>query len=141
MSGQPCHSSFRNTILFPRLPELLLSTTHLIGFFLWDIPHSGYISPEAMVAVLSAVTSLESLHLQFPSPQSRPDQATQHPPSPIRTSLLVLTELRFKGVSEYAEDLVARIVVPQLHTLDITILMRSYSTHHNSSNSSVAHQS
>ena len=50
-----------NTTLFPRLPELLLTTTHLVGLFLWDIPHSGYISPEAMVTVLSALTSLESL--------------------------------------------------------------------------------
>jgi hypothetical protein len=73
-----------------------------------------------MVTVLSALTSLEFLHLQFPSLQSRPDQATQHPPSPTRSSLPVLTELRFKGVSEYVEDLVARIVVPQLSTLDIT---------------------
>ena len=59
-----------NTILFPRLPELLLSTTHLVGLFLWDIPHSGYISPEAMVTVLSALTSLESLHLQASIPIS-----------------------------------------------------------------------
>ena len=73
-----------------------------------------------MVTVVSALTSLESLHLQFPYLQSRPDQATQHPPSSTRTSLSVLTELRFKGVSEYAEDLVARIAVPQLRTLDIT---------------------
>ena len=109
-----------NTVLFPHLPELLLSTAHLVGRFLWNFPHSGYSSPEAMVTVLSALTSLESLHLQFPSHQSCPDQATQHLPSPTRSSLLVLTELRFKGVSKYVEDLAARIVFLQLRTLDIT---------------------
>jgi hypothetical protein len=36
-------------IPFPGLPTLLLSATHLIHLHLWRIPHSGYISPEAMV--------------------------------------------------------------------------------------------
>ena len=111
-----------NTIAFPGLPELLLSATQLVGLFLWDIPHSGYISPETIVAVLSTLVCLESLHLQFLSPRSRPDQATQHLRSPTHSALPVLTELRFKGVVEYSEDLVARVDVPQLSTLDITLL-------------------
>jgi hypothetical protein len=36
-------------IPFPGLPKLLLSATHLVHLDLWRIPHSGYISPEAMV--------------------------------------------------------------------------------------------
>jgi hypothetical protein len=48
---------------FPGLPKL--STTHLANLHLYDIPHSGYISPEAMVTVLSALTCLETLSRQI----------------------------------------------------------------------------
>ena len=43
-------------IPFLGLPKLLLSTTHLIELNLNIIPHSGYISPEEMVAALSTLT-------------------------------------------------------------------------------------
>ena len=108
-------------ITFPGLPKLLLFATHLVELYLYNIPHSGYISPETMVNVLSALTSLGSLHLQFYSPLSRPDQATQHLPPPKHFSLPVLTKLKFKGASEYFEDLVSRIDVPQLSTLYIAL--------------------
>src|SRR6266849_4629755 len=52
-------------ILFPALPKLLLSADHLVELHLIRIPHSGYISPEAMVALLSALSSLEYLYLEF----------------------------------------------------------------------------
>ena len=110
-------------IPYPGLPKLLLSATHLVELYLWSIPDSGFISPETMVNVLSALTSLESLHLQFLFLLSHTDQVTQleHLPPPKRSSLPVLTELRFRGVSEYFEDLVSRIDVPQLSTLHITL--------------------
>jgi hypothetical protein len=57
-------------IPFPGLPKLLLSATHLVHLYLCDIPHSGYISPEAMATCLSVLTSLETLQLEFLSPRS-----------------------------------------------------------------------
>ncbi|KAI0288904.1 hypothetical protein BC826DRAFT_1035438 [Russula brevipes] len=45
----------------PALPKLLLSASDLIDLCLWDIPHSGYASPEAVVAGLSRLTRLERL--------------------------------------------------------------------------------
>ena len=62
-----------NRIPFPGLPNLLLSATHLVTLYLFDIPHSGYISPEAMVTCLSTLTSLSSFSLVFQSPRSCPD--------------------------------------------------------------------
>jgi hypothetical protein len=59
-------------IPFLGLPKLLLSATQLVELWYFNIPHSGYISPEAMVAVLSALSSLRRLELGFQSPQSRP---------------------------------------------------------------------
>ena len=67
-------------IPFPGLPKLLVSTTHLVTLFLDNIPHSGYISPDGMVAVLSTLTNLEYFLLVFISPRSCPDQASRRPP-------------------------------------------------------------
>ena len=105
-------------IPFPGLPKLLLSAIHLVQLDLWIIPHSGYFSPEVMATGLSALIRLETLIIKFESPRSRPDR--RHPPRPTRTLLPVLTKLQFKGVSEYLEDLVARIDAPLLDELEIT---------------------
>ena len=104
---------------FLGLPKLLLSTTHLAILQL-TIPHSGYISPEAMATVFSTSASLELLSLEFHSPRSCPHWESR-PPLPLTRSVLpVLTYFRFKGVSEYLEDLVACIDAPQLNDLEIT---------------------
>ena len=54
-------------IPFPGLPKLLLSATHLNHLSLSGIPHSGYFSPEAMVALLSVLSCLNFLELDFQS--------------------------------------------------------------------------
>jgi hypothetical protein len=70
----PCLESLcLRRIPFPGLPKLLLTATHLVDLDLYRIPDSGYISPEAMVTGLSALTRLETLAITFRSPQSRPD--------------------------------------------------------------------
>src|SRR6266851_5169352 len=107
-------------IPFPALPKLLLSTTDLVFLYLRSIPHSGYISPEAIVACLSSLTRLESLGLEFQSPRSRPSRTSRLRPPLTRTILPTLTHIRFKGVTEYLEDLVARIDVPLLAEIWIT---------------------
>ena len=106
-------------ISFPGLPKLLLSPTRLVLLHLWDIPHSGYIPPETMVTCLSVLTRLESLDIEFDSPQSRPDRRSHRPPQ-TRTLLPVFTSLSFKGVSEYLEDLMSRIDAPLLTVLTTT---------------------
>jgi len=107
-------------IPFPTLPNLLLSATDLVALELHAIPHSGYISPEAMVACLSALTRLESLSLGFRSPRSRPAKASRRPPHLTRTIFPALIRLDFRGVTEYLEDLVARIDTPLLVGFSIT---------------------
>ena len=107
-------------IPFPGLPKILSSATHLTDLRLIRIPHSGYISPEALAACLSMLTSLGYLFLQFQSPQYRLDRESRRPPPSTRTVLPALTRFLFKGVSEYLEDLVACVDIPQLNHLDIT---------------------
>ena len=110
-----------SSVPFPALPKLLLSTAHLAYLYLQNIPHSGYFPPEAMVTALSTLKSLKIFFLTFQSPLSRPDRPSRHPPPPTRSDLPFLTTLKFKGVSEYLEDLVTYIDAPQLDALDITL--------------------
>ena len=107
------------SIPFPALPKLLLSATHLVRLILYDIPHSGYFSPEAIVTGLAGMPNLESLFIQFSSPLSRPHRDSRRPPPPIRIVLPALTHFNFKGVSEYLEDFVVRIDAPLLGTIYI----------------------
>ena len=104
-------------IPFLGLPNLLLSASDtLVDLRLWEIPHSGYISPDAMVSCLSALTKLERLDLEFESSRSRPDRENQLPPSSTSTRFVLpsLTRFWFRGTSEYLEDLVAQIDAPLL---------------------------
>jgi hypothetical protein len=109
-----------DSIPFPGLPRLLLSATHLVKLRLFTIPHSGYVSPEAMATCLSMLTSLETLQLQFESPRSCPEQESRRSRPPTRSILPSLTFFSFKGVNEYLEELVARIDAPQLYRLSTT---------------------
>jgi hypothetical protein len=108
-------------IPFPGLPKLLLSSYHLVNLHLYDIPHSGYFSPEAMVTLIPVLSSLEGLHLFFKSPQSRPDSETRSLPPPNRSILPALYRFRFQGVTEYLEDFVTFIDAPQLNEMNITL--------------------
>jgi len=105
---------------FLGMQKLLLSAKDLVTLSLEDIPHSGYISPDAMVAALSVMTRLGSLHLGFGSPQSRPDPESQRAPPLTRAVLPALTRLTFKGVHKYSESLMAQIDAPHLENLFIT---------------------
>jgi hypothetical protein len=108
-------------IPFPGLLKLLLSPTRLYSLYLEDIPHSGYIPPEAIVTALSTLTRLVHLRLFFVSPQSRPDPSHQRPPPLTRSVLPNLSHFSFKGDSEYVEVVMAHIDAPRLRSLYITL--------------------
>ncbi len=107
---------------FPGLPKLLLSATHLVHLELYDIPISGYIPPEEMATSFSALTSLESLRFGFRHPRPRPALESRRPPPPplTRSILPSLTEIGFKGASEYLEVILARIDAPRLNKMRMT---------------------
>ena len=54
-------------IPFMALPKLLLTATHLVNLHLQGIPHSGYVTPEALVTALAVLTRLEKLEIGFES--------------------------------------------------------------------------
>ena len=106
-------------IPFPGLPKLLLSACDLVEVSLWHIPHSGYISPSAMVDCLSTLSSLKSLWILFKASRSFPDLESRPPPSQTRFVFPSLTHFEFKGTCDYIEDFVARINAPLLDCLNI----------------------
>ncbi|KAH9956561.1 hypothetical protein BGW80DRAFT_1257641 [Lactifluus volemus] len=112
----PClRSLFLSGVAFPTLPQLLLSCNHLSRLELQEIPNLGYISPEAMATGLSALPKLTSLEIEF-----KTESTTTLRSLPLTRAILpALTEFRFRGVSEYLEDLLARIDVPQLEYLSV----------------------
>jgi hypothetical protein len=103
----------------PGLPNLLLSATHLVSLRLYDIPHSGYISPKAMVTCLSMLTSLETLCLEFLSLPSHHDWEGQRLPLLTRSVLPALIYFHFRGAGEYLEDFTSRVDVPRLNYVSI----------------------
>ena len=112
LNGLPC----------PGLPTLLSSSTHLVKLDLYNIPHSGYLPPEAMATSLSAFTSLEHLRLHFLYAPPQPGTESRSlPPHQLTCSILPsFTRIIFKGSSKYLEEIIARIVAPRLTDLHIT---------------------
>jgi hypothetical protein len=103
-------------IPFPGMGRLLLSTRDLVTLILGFIPNSGFISPEAMVDILSALTKLKSLYLSFEVPQFWTHGASRRPLGSVlqvtRTVLPALTTFDFAGNSNYMGDIVSRIDAP-----------------------------
>ena len=108
-------------IPFSTSRKFSLSIIHVEILYLLDIPNSGYITPEAMVTYLAALPNLKHLSIGFRSPPPRPIQ-TNRPPL-TRVILPVLSVLHFSGVSEYFEDIVARIDTPLLDWLRVAFFM------------------
>ena len=123
-NSTPClrHLELKH-IPYPGLPNLLLSSTHIVSLCLYDIPHSGYISPEAMVTCLSVLTSLETLCLELPSFQSHLDWESQRLPLPTRSVLPSLMYFDFRGARQYLEDLTSRIDAPRLNCMTVDFII------------------
>ena len=106
-------------IPYPGLPKLLLSATNLLELDLFGIREAEYISPEAIVALISELPSLEILLLVFETPESPSGEIQIRPPQ-RRAILPALHDFRFDGATGYLEDLLNRIDTPQLHKMEIS---------------------
>jgi hypothetical protein len=120
----PCLQHFElKGIPFPGLPKLLLSATHLVHLRLLNIPRFGFIPPEAMVALLSVLSNLDTLESDFNFQQSFRDLEIRSLPPPNRSILPALDKFNFKGIPEYLEDLVTYIDAPQLKYFNIKFFL------------------
>ena len=107
-------------VTFPELPKLHLSAPHLVTLTISYTHHSWHISSEAMVALLSGLSSLKTLSLEFESPDSPQSQDPRRPPPSKRSVIPALTSFDFIGSIEYLENLVTFIDAPRLDSLLIT---------------------
>ena len=107
---------------FSALPLLIQSARDLVSLQLDDVPNSGYFSPEALAAGLSATTQLKHLKLYFHPPSHRPEQRRTPSATKSLSILPALTEIHFRGNSDYLEDLLARIDAPAVEQVDINFL-------------------
>ena len=118
----PClQEIYFSGVPFPAFPILLSSTKDLVTLHLLNIPPTGYISPEAMVVGLAALPRLKVFVIEFQLATPHPNQIRTAPPV-TRTVLPTLTNFRFKGASEYLEDLISQIDSPQLDDICIGYL-------------------
>ena len=113
-------------IPFPALGNLLLSTSNLINLHLEEIPPSGYITPQAMVTSLSALTRLESCKLEFRSRRSLYIRTSRRPLTMTRIVLHDLARFQFQGDSEYLEEIVSQIDTPLIKSFTITFFDRPF---------------
>jgi len=107
----------------PAVHKLLSSTKGLVSLRLWNIPPSGYISPEETATSLSMLTKLKRLVLGFRSPRPQTDTEIESRHSPLLTRIVLpaLNMFNFKGNSDYLDDFVARIDAPMLDNIAIML--------------------
>jgi hypothetical protein len=112
---------FFKRVPFPGLPNYFFSATNvtlsILHFTAFRIPVTF---PETMADCMSTSTGLKKLVLKFESPRSRPVQESRRPPPRTRSVLPALIDFSFTGISEYLEDLVARVDGPLLIYLSVT---------------------
>jgi hypothetical protein len=72
-----------------------------------------------MAGSLSALTSLTNLSIEFISLTSRPAPTNPGPPLLTCAVLPTLTDFAIYGISEYLEDLIARMDAPLLDIVEI----------------------
>src|SRR6266404_2359916 len=114
-------------IAFPALPKLLSSAQDLVSLEHFEIPETGYISPEAIVMGLAAATRLQHLHigLLYPFPLLSESESTPlipYLPPVARTVFPALASLRLMGSREYLEDFVTQVDCPRLKWIAMSYL-------------------
>ena len=119
-SAPNLRSLYLMRVAFPALPKLLSSSPGLVRLCLSEIPHSGYISSDAIVDCLSSLTRLEFLQIDFQSSQPHPDGASRRQPPLTPTLLPVLGTLLLEGVvTKYLDQILAHTEAPLLDQLYI----------------------
>ena len=107
-------------IAIPALPQLLPSSTDLVDLRLHEIPMDGYFPPQVFANGLAGAFQLRSLSIHFLSFPPRRAFVVLPPPAGHHIVLPVLTSFKYRGISKYLDDFVARIDAPRLGDIDIT---------------------
>ena len=106
-------------IAFPSFPPLLSQCIDLVDLQLYEIPSTGYLSPEAFANALAGMVHLRNLSLHFLTLPPRRNFLSFPPEE--RIVLPSLTCLKYRGTSKYLDSFVARIDAPHLLEINITL--------------------
>ena len=109
------------SIVIPTLPRLLSTSPNLVNLQLHEIPMAGYFTPQVFANVLSGASQLRSLSLHFLSFPPRRTFVGLPPPGGHYIVLPALTSFKYRGISKYLDNFVARIGAPRLGDIDITL--------------------
>ena len=101
-------------VRFPELPKLHLFAPHLVHLTISHTRLPWFISSEGMAALLSALSSLKTVCLEFESLDLPSGSDRESPPSSKRSISPALESFGFRGDVEYLVNLVTFIDAPQL---------------------------
>ncbi|KAN0128192.1 hypothetical protein V8E53_013958, partial [Lactarius tabidus] len=108
--------------VIPALPKLLSHSMGLVDLQLHEIPNDRYCPPDSFANTLSVMTQLRSLSLHVISLLPSRNHLGFPPRLGERVALPALTCLKYRGTSEFLDNLVSRIDAPCLGDIDITFL-------------------
>ena len=117
-SGPQLRSLHLKGVQFPALPKLLLSATSLVDLSLCHFVDSQYVTLWMMVDCLPSLAGLEKLQIEYAFVEPLLGRESGHPPLTLIV-LPVLTEITFKGGSEYLDHFFSRLDAPLLKHVDI----------------------
>ena len=109
-------------VAIPALKPLLFFSTGLVDLQLHEISELGYISPEVFANALTGMPHLRTLSLHFLSSAPYPATADLDLRPSKRVTFLTLRKLKYRGTSQYLDNLVAEIGASCLENIDITFL-------------------
>ena len=118
--GPHIHTLHLTRIAFPSLVPLLSPCQAIVDLQLHEIPGAGYFPPEEFANALSGMSQLRSLSLHLLSFPRRRSYLDLPAPPEEHIVLPALTLLKYRGISKYLDNLVARIDAPLLGDIDIT---------------------
>ena len=103
----------------PTLPRLLSPSMDLVDLQLHEIPKVGCLYPQVFASALSGASRLRSLSLHFLTFPPRRTYIGLPPPG-HHIVLPVLTSFKYRGISKYLDNFMARIDAPRLRDIEIT---------------------
>ncbi len=106
-------------IPFPGLPQLLLSTRHLVDLRLLDISNYDHFSPRMMFTTLAALTEFRTLFIKFL--MVLPSRFHYFTP-PAQVVLPSLTTFNFSGSADQLEDLLSQFDAPRFDNFKMSYL-------------------
>src|SRR5216683_2209420 len=116
-------------VIIPMGHLSLTNAANLLSLHLERIPASGYSPPEYLVECIASMPHLENISFGFKEGTYYPDMVMELPRTEItRMVLPKLSRLKYTGIINYLDNLLARISTPVLQDLRFSVFLNEIST-------------